>query len=75
MLYIFFDIFVIMYLGNEMEIAGETLEYCVFESNWINQSNSYKKNMIIIMTAMKQPHQLVIAKLYPLNLNTFKLVS
>lgn len=66
-----FDIFMIMFLGNEIKSSRDRLSYCLFESNWIEQSKSCKKCIIILTEVLKQPQELVIWKLYPLNLKTF----
>lgn len=60
-----------MYFGNEIELNSGGLSYCLFESNWMEQTKSCQKNIIILMEVLKKPQQLVIAKLYPLNLETF----
>jgi len=70
-----FDIYMVMYFGNEIELSSGQLSYCLFECNWIDQSQSFKKYIIILMEVFKQPQQLVICKLYPLNLDTFTKVS
>lgn len=74
-LYNTFDIFMIMYFGNEIEVSSGRLIYCLFESNWIEQSKAFKKHVIILTEVLKQPQQLVVIKLYPLNLATFTTVS
>lgn len=74
MMYAVFDIFVIMYLANELKVASDQLPYCLFESNWIEQSESCKKCVVIMGEALKQPHELIIL-IYPMNLNTFLSVS
>jgi len=75
LMYNLFDIFMVMYFGNEIKVSRSRLSYCFFESNWIEQSALYKQCVIIIMEVLKQPQELVILKLYPLNLKTFSSVS
>lgn len=64
-----------MYLVNEIELSSDRLSYCWFESNWIEQTQSCKKNIIIMSEALRRPTQVIVGKLYPLNLKTFTSVS
>lgn len=68
------DIFVITYFGNEIMLSSNRLSYSFFESNWIHQPQSTKKYVIIFCEYLKQPHELIIGKLYPLTLELFKRV-
>ena len=72
--YTFFDIFVILFLANEITLESDRLSYCLFESNWFQQSEATKKCVIIMCEMIKQPQQLTIF-LYPMNLETFTSVS
>lgn len=71
LVYCFLDIYIVMYLGNEIEIKSTLLSYSLFESNWIEQSKSCKKCMILLMEVLKRSKILVVGKLFPLNLKTF----
>nr|QGW45403.1 odorant receptor 30 [Bradysia odoriphaga] len=71
LIYNTFDIFVVLYLGNEIKYHYSQLIYCLFESDWINQLASVKQNIIILTEVLKQPQGLVILKLYPMDLETF----
>lgn len=73
--YIIFDIFMVMNFGNEIKISSNRLSYCLFESNWIDQSNENKKRVIILTEILKQPYQLIVCKVYPLDLKSFSAVS
>lgn len=64
-----------MYMGNDIQLSSDRLSYCLFESNWIDESESYKKYVLILGEALKQHHELIIGKIYPLNLKTFTKVS
>jgi len=75
LIYNLFDIYVVMHYGNEIKLSSERLTYSVFESNWMEQTKSFKMCMIIFAEVSKQPHELLIGKLYPLNLQTFTSVS
>ncbi|XP_037045319.1 odorant receptor 94a-like isoform X3 [Bradysia coprophila] len=57
--------------GNEIMLSSDCLSYCLFESDWYNQPQSTKKNIIIFGEYLKQPQVFVIGKLYPLTLETF----
>lgn len=70
-----FDIFMIMYFGNEIKLASDRLSYCLFECDWIEQSQSNKRSIILFGELLYQPHQMVILTLYPLTLETFTRVS
>ncbi|XP_037040976.1 putative odorant receptor 71a [Bradysia coprophila] len=70
LLYAIFDIFLIMYLANDITVASDRLSYCLFESNWIEQTESCKKYVVIMGEVLKQPQQLVVL-IYPMNLETF----
>ncbi|XP_037039734.1 odorant receptor 94b-like [Bradysia coprophila] len=70
LLYGIFDIFLVMYLANDITVSSDRLSYCLFESNWIEQTESCKKYVLIMAEMLKQPQQLVIL-IYPMNLETF----
>ncbi len=73
--YLIFEIFAIMYFGNEITLASSDLCYSLYESNWMDQSAAYKKLIIIFMSALRQPETIVIGKLFPLSLSVFMSVS
>nr|QGW45393.1 odorant receptor 20 [Bradysia odoriphaga] len=75
LLYSVFDIFMIMYLGNEIKLASDQLSYCLFECNWMDQLTSGKKPIIILTERLKRSQELTVGKLYPLNLQTFTSVA
>ncbi|XP_037040974.1 odorant receptor 30a-like [Bradysia coprophila] len=70
LLYAIFDIFLVMYLANDITVTSDRLSYCLFESNWIEQTQSCKKHVLIMGEVLKQPQQLVVL-IYPMNLETF----
>nr|QGW45401.1 odorant receptor 28 [Bradysia odoriphaga] len=70
LLYGVVDIFLAMYMANEITDASDGLSYCLFKSNWIEQTESCKKYVLIMGEVLKQPQQLVIL-IYPMNLETF----
>nr|QGW45384.1 odorant receptor 11 [Bradysia odoriphaga] len=65
-----FDVFLVMYLANDITVASDRLSYCLFESNWIEQTESCKKYVVIMGEMLKQPQMLVVL-IYPVNLETF----
>lgn len=74
-LYCIFDIFVLAYLGNEIKDSSSKLSHCLFECNWVGQTESCKSRILILMALLQQPREIIIGKLYPLNLQTFTAVS
>nr|QGW45424.1 odorant receptor 51 [Bradysia odoriphaga] len=73
-LYCFFDTFALMYLGNEIMVSSDRLSYCLFESNWIEQTQSCKRNILILVECLKQPQQIIVCKLFPLTLESFSII-
>ncbi len=71
MLYCSFDIFMILYFGNEIKLGSDRLSYHLFESDWMDRPQSIKRNVIIFGEFLMQPTQLIVLKLYPLTLETF----
>lgn len=69
--YNIFDVFMVMYFSNEITLLSDSLSYCLFESDWVGQSEKIKKVLLIFGERLKQSEQLVILKLYPLTLDLF----
>lgn len=65
------EIFMITYFGNEIMLSSNRLSYCLFESEWMEQPHKTKKCIIIFGECLLQPHVLLIAKLYPLTVESF----
>lgn len=74
-MYNIFDIFMVMYFGNEIKLSSDRLSYCLFESNWHEQSEANKKYMLMMMNFFVKPQELIIGKVFPLTLQTFMSVS
>ncbi|XP_037033155.1 putative odorant receptor 71a [Bradysia coprophila] len=72
LVYSIFDIFMITYFGNHILSESERLSYYLFESEWVNQQLSTKKIVLLFAEFLNEPRQLVILKIYPLTLETFK---
>ncbi len=73
-IYSLFDTFIVMLLGNKIMESSDRLSYCLFESDWISQSPKCKKCIVIMAEALKKPQEIIVCKLYPLNLQTFTAV-
>lgn len=56
-------------------LSSDQLTRCVYESQWIEQTQSLKKCMIILTERFKRPQELIVGKIYRLNLLTFTSVS
>lgn len=74
LIYNTFDIFMVMYFGNGIKESSDQLSYSLFESNWVVQSKSYRKCIVILTEALRQPQEIMVCKLYYLNLETFTTV-
>lgn len=71
----FFDLFMVMYLGNEIKLSSDRLSYCLYESQWMEQSKFCRKCLINFSEILQKPQKLVIEGLYSLNLETFTSAS
>lgn len=69
--YFIFNLFMVSYFGNEIKLKSDRLSYSLFESNWIDQPQSTKRCVIIFAELLKQQHELIVGKIYPLTLQTF----
>lgn len=74
LIYGIFDIFLAMYLANDIDVASDKLSYRLFESGWIGQPKSCIKCLLILGETVRHSQQLVILKIYPMNLETFIVV-
>lgn len=63
-----------MYLANEITWASNRLTYCMFESDWLDKSESFKKCVVILGEFLYQPQHLIVL-IFPMNLDTFTSVS
>ncbi|XP_037052001.1 odorant receptor 94b-like [Bradysia coprophila] len=68
--YNIFDVFMITYFGNELNLSSDRLSYCLFQSSWY-EYQFCSKSILILGERFKQPVELVILKLYPLTLELF----
>ncbi len=60
-----------MYFGNEIKLSSDKLSWELYESGWIDRSESIKKDVLIFGEFLMQPIQLTILMIYPLTLETF----
>ncbi|XP_037049672.1 odorant receptor 22a-like isoform X2 [Bradysia coprophila] len=65
------ELFMITNFGNEIMLSSSRLAYCLFESDWIGRPQSTIKSIIVFTEYLKQAHVLLIARVYPLTLETF----
>ncbi|XP_037039744.1 putative odorant receptor 71a [Bradysia coprophila] len=74
-IYMFFyhtaELFMITYFGNEILVTSGRLSFSLFEADWVDQPPSTTKCIIIFGEYLRQSHQLLIGRLYPLTLETF----
>lgn len=77
MMYVLFEIFFILYYGNEIILNSEKLATYLFESKWFEQSPAMQKIIKFLMEILKQPIRLLVGfvVVFPLNLKTFTSVS
>lgn len=61
----------LLYLGNEIKDFSDGLSFCLYESNWMVQTESCQKLFLIVVERLKKPHELTIFKLFPLNMEFF----
>lgn len=71
MLFNIFDILLLTYFGNEIKLSSDRFTYCLFESNWIEESESTKKRFIIFGELLMRPHEVLVLKIFPLTLEIF----
>lgn len=75
--YLLFEIFFILYYGNEITLNSEKLATNLFQSEWFVQSLTMGKNIQFLMEILKRPTTLLVGfvLIFPLNLATFSSVS
>ncbi|XP_037039747.1 odorant receptor Or2-like [Bradysia coprophila] len=69
------ELFMITYFGNEIMLSSSHLMYSLFECDWIGQPHSTIKCIITFGEYLKQSHEILIGKLYPLTLETFTRIT
>lgn len=63
-----FEIFLLMYYGNEVTLASEDLFTGVYKSNWMDSSLRFRKTAITFRERLKKPQEMKIGKVFPMNL-------
>lgn len=63
-----------MYLGNEIKLSSNRLSYRLYQSDWIAQTESCKKMVIIVMERLKVQQELIVGRIFSLNMESFTLV-
>ncbi|XP_037045768.1 putative odorant receptor 71a [Bradysia coprophila] len=71
--YLLFEIFFILYYGNEITVNSEKLSTFLFQSKWFDQSHGIRKDIKIVMEILKRPVRLLVGFVivFPLDLATF----
>lgn len=78
-----FQIFLICMFGQEVMSEYDQLSHQLYSSNWLaiiaaskrNEPKSCHKILIMFMEMLKHDQQIMIGKVFPLNLRTFTSVS
>ncbi|KAG5891489.1 hypothetical protein JTB14_004947 [Gonioctena quinquepunctata] len=71
MLSVLTQLLTICYFGNEITEVSSTLNFSLYQSNWLGCSKRFKQCMIIMMCRMQKKLCMSIGKFSPLTLNTF----
>lgn len=66
-----FELLLPCFFGNEIMLKSDQLSYCIFSSDWINQTLQYKKKLIIFTERLKRPIKITAGKIIILSLSTF----
>jgi hypothetical protein len=69
------QLLMLAYFGNAIESTSDKISNAIYESDWIDRDKEHKKNLIIVMTATKNPMKVKILKLFDVNLPSFVWVS
>jgi len=70
-----FEIFVLIYYGNEIALASDQLSFRVYESNWMCMPIKCRKLMIIIMEQWRKPQELIVGKIFPMRIKLLTSVN
>ncbi|KAJ3663565.1 hypothetical protein Zmor_007816 [Zophobas morio] len=68
---IFLQIFMCCWFGNEVEVKSNNIAYAVYECDWINFSETTKKDLIFFVMKAQRPVKLSALNLVYLSLETF----
>lgn len=70
-----FEIFVPTYAGSLLRLESETLPHNIFESNWMNKNEKYKKSMMILIERTLRPIRIAAGSVFELSLSTLLQVT
>lgn len=70
-----YEIFVIIYLANEITLQSDRLSYCIYESNWPCMSTKFRKLVIIIGEKWKKPIIVVVGKIFRMRIHLITSVN
>lgn len=68
------QIYIPCYYGNEIMLQSNALINHIYFSNWTEMTQRSKRSIIIFMERLKRETQIIVGKLFPLNLETFTTV-
>ncbi|XP_043649964.1 odorant receptor 23a [Drosophila teissieri] len=63
--------FPLCYYGTRMQDSFAELHYAVFCSNWVDQSASYRRHMLILAERTKRTQLLLAGNLVPIHMSTY----
>nr|QNH68058.1 odorant receptor 34 [Apriona germarii] len=66
-----FQLTLYCWFGNEVTLKAAELPLCIWQSEWIEADNDFKKSMILTMMRAKKPLYLTVGNFAPLTLSTF----
>lgn len=66
----FIEIAIPSYFGSTLTKSSEQLPYDIFKSNWLVQSESYKKSLKILVERTLRPISIRAGHVFHLNLST-----
>lgn len=72
--YYIFDIFLTMFFGHLIILKSEELRTLLYQSNWPQQSQQFKRIAMITFERLQNPTVILVGKLFPLSLDTFSVV-
>ncbi|CAG9764260.1 unnamed protein product [Ceutorhynchus assimilis] len=63
------QLFILAWSANEINVQSSNISNAIYESNWMDQSESTKKTMLIMMMRAQKPLSLTIGPFGPMNLD------
>lgn len=70
-----FELLLPCFFGNEIMLKSDALSYCLFSSDWTEQTPQYKRKLIIFTERLKRPIKITAGKIIFLSLSTFTSVT